>query len=96
MVYARTGRESLQSKSDCPTNRLPSPTRIRRAGKLVYRQLECPVLLMTSHNGRTDSSSVGRAMENKKTDLHFAVRGLRCDFAETSGAEPQAKGESVP
>jgi hypothetical protein len=32
-----------------------------------------------SHHGRTDSSSVGRAMENKKTDFHFAVRGLRCE-----------------
>ncbi len=32
-----------------------------------------------SHHGRTDSSSVGRAMENKKADFHFAVRGLRCE-----------------
>ncbi len=39
--------------------------------------------------------SVGRAMENKKTDFHFAVRGLRCESLETNGAEPQAKGESV-
>jgi len=48
-----------------------------------------------SHHGRTDSSSVGRTMENKKTDFHFAVRGLRCESLKTNGAEPQAKGESV-
>jgi hypothetical protein len=34
-------------------------------------------------------------MENKKTDFHCAVRGLRCESLETNGAEPQAKGESV-
>jgi hypothetical protein len=44
-----------------------------------------------SHHGRTDSSSVGRAMENKKTDFHFAVRGLRCELQKRTAQSRKRK-----
>ena len=48
-----------------------------------------------SHYGRTtESSDYGRPHPNKKTDLRFAKRGLRC-ACSPHGAEPHAKGESV-
>ena len=38
-----------------------------------------------------NSSSVGRAMENKKTDFHFAVRGLRCESLERTAQSRKRK-----
>jgi phosphodiesterase/alkaline phosphatase D-like protein len=47
----------------------------------------------TSHHGRTDSSSVGRAVEKKKTDFHFAVRGLRCESLEPTAQSRKRKAQ---
>ena len=47
-----------------------------------------------SHYGRTESNDCVRPLPNKKTDLRFAKRGLRCARTRHS-AEPHAKGESV-
>jgi hypothetical protein len=38
-----------------------------------------------------NSSSVGRAMENKKTDFHFAVRRLRCESLELTAQSRKRK-----
>lgn len=49
-------------------------------------------LVMMDEPAGTGSVAI---IEDGKTDFRFAVRGLRCDSVKPSGAEPQAKGESV-
>jgi hypothetical protein len=42
-----------------------------------------------------NSSSVGRAMENKKTDFHFAVRRLRCESLELTAQSRKRVGVEI-
>jgi hypothetical protein len=68
---------------------------VRRIMRQILHNPSDLPLMQASHHGRTDSSSVGRATENKKTDFHFAVRGLRCEsFGLTAQSRKRKESRS--